>query len=52
MGEFYTGNRMGKEKRNASHIQVSASRRTCMEWRQQEIRLESARADKGGVDRA
>lgn len=50
MGESpNTGNSMGKEKGNSSLIQVSAIR-TCLEWRQKEVRLESTGADQGVVD--
>lgn len=41
---------MGKEKGDACHIQVSASRRTCLEWKQKEVRLESTGVNKGVVD--
>lgn len=40
---------MGKEKGHACHIQVSASR-TCLEWKQKEVRLESIGVIKGVVD--
>lgn len=47
------GNCTGKGKGNDCHVQVSASRRPCLEWTQDEVRLERVGVGIGVVgDRA